>query len=165
MSSYSIVWRDLSALRMAMFAIFLPILILLLLPILFLPMTLPGSTGGGNVIYTSIVAGVALIAVPSLFGYFANKRVKNILHVLSEGEHVPGRISHVWYSSPWPLTKTPRGTLEYVYLLDGKSYAASTQVFQTAATSGFKLGDEVTVAVKPERPEDAYVVDLYRRDS
>lgn len=157
-SGYEIVGRDLSALRLTMFAVFLPILVAL---VAFVP--LAAGLSGGEIGYAVVVSAVAAVAIPCMLGSMAARRIGHMRQILNEGPRVDGEIVEVWYSLPWPLTKTPRGALQYHFIYNGRSHLSSTTVFQSAATRGFSVGDEVTVAVDPDSPENSFIVELYLR--
>lgn len=152
----AIVGRDMSALRLTMFAVFLPILILLVSSVWLLPGNNPADAP-----YAIALSAVALVAAPCALGYLAARRVGFMRRILNAGPRVDGEITHVWYSLPWPLSKTPKGYLEYRFDYHGETHDCSTTVFKSAATSGFLIGDQVTIAVNPDAPQQAFIVEMY----
>lgn len=112
-----------------------------------------GSDRVGDVsLYIAI--GITVVSVASLLW-----RIQLIRGVVNDGLEVPAVISSLAYFRD-------RGRVEYVYTHQGKRYQSGNAIHRSPLTSRLRQGDSMILVVDRDRPERAFIRDLYvgRRD-
>jgi len=97
-------------------------------------------------ISTKPIAGLDLIALAAVLLGAAGLvwRVVSISSIINNGEEFKATVSDVSFYRG-------RGFIKYTYPRDGKTLMGKTTVNKTAATSQFRVGQEITIAVNQGR--------------
>ena len=99
----------------------------------------------------ALALNVILTVVPMVI---LVRRIALIIRVLRDGTQVRGRISEIFI-------QRDRGRVEYVYLFGKEEYRTSVSIHRNKQTLALKKGDRVVLMVDPNRPEQAFIRDLY----
>jgi hypothetical protein len=84
---------------------------------------------------------------------FLVRRVSAIRETLQSGQRVPGTVLSVWF-------ERDRGRLEVEYKYAG-TRRAGVAISKNALTEALVVGQEIDLAVHPERPDKPLVLGLY----
>ncbi len=99
------------------------------------------------VLYFNLVLTVVTLVI--LF-----RRVRLLLKVFRDGAQVRGRITSF-------SMRRDRGQVEYIYIFDRDEYRSGVAVHRNKQTLALKVGDRVILMVDPDRPQRAFIRDLY----
>jgi hypothetical protein len=70
------------------------------------------------------------------------------------GEEVTGELHKVFFHQD-------RGRVDYSYTYQDQKFSNSVAIHKTKITEGFKVGQSIQLVVDREKPEHAFIVDLY----
>jgi hypothetical protein len=84
-------------------------------------------------------------------------RVRLINQIFDKGVEAKGTISHVAFFRD-------RGRLEYTYFYMGQKYKSGNAVHRVKKTRDIQVGEQVVVLLDPDKPERAFIRDLYISD-
>lgn len=132
---------------------YLALLLLILSPALLVGVALEGRDFSPLELNWALsIAGVLVLPC----AVFLWKRVSGIRETLQSGQRLAGRIVSVWFHRD-------RGRLEFEYSYAG-ARRAGVAINKNSSTEALCPGQEIDLAVNPERPERPLVLGLYLRD-
>jgi hypothetical protein len=93
--------------------------------------------------------GTTIVCVPILY-----KRIKGLHSLLREGIPVQARLTSVWFLKD-------RGRIDYEYTYEGRAYRGGMALTKSKRAGAFREGQEITVLVRPGKPEQSIVPDVF----
>lgn len=100
-------------------------------------------------LFTYIAIGITAVSLVSLFW-----RIQLIRGVVGDGLEVSGVICSLSFFRD-------RGRVEYIYTHGGKRYQSGNAIHKSPLTSRLRQGDTTTLVIDRNRPERAFIRDLY----
>lgn len=103
---------------------------------------------------TALVGGVVSLALTAVLFYFLFRRIARIRRIIQTGNRVEGGITDVTFIKD-------RGRVNFRYVLNGQVLEGGAPVMKNATTLQLIPGTVVELALDPEDPSTAIVVELY----
>jgi hypothetical protein len=97
---------------------------------------------------------VASVILTAILFFFLSRRLARIKRIFAEGTRTKAKVVEVRFDKD-------RGRIEFEYPIDGQIHRTGNAIMKNKKTSSFALGDEIEVALDPENPRKALLVQLY----
>ena len=104
---------------------------------------------GSDPVFLGFAVVASIILVP-----LAVFRVRSVQRVFADGVRTTGTVTGVQFYRD-------RGRVEYRFRFRNRQIEAGAPLHKTATTSQLRVGQEVDLVANPEKPTQAFVVDLY----
>jgi hypothetical protein len=96
---------------------------------------------------------IAVVVTVVLF-YLLSRRISRIKRILADGSRTKARVLQIGFVKD-------RGRIEFEYTHNGRQYRTGVAVMKNKQTTAISQGDEIEVAVDPDDPRNAFVLQLY----
>jgi hypothetical protein len=111
---------------------------------------------GGRAVDPQFAAAACVFAViiTVLLLFLLARRISRIKRILAAGPRTKASVLDVGFFKD-------RGRIEFEYTHNGRQYTTGTAIMKNKQTTAISPGDEIEVAVDPDNPRKAFVVQLY----